>query len=57
MKHLSELLYWLGHGFPLHEAWNYARDPRAPQTPPWRVYTVAAAAFLGLAGVLAALLY
>lgn len=57
MKHLSDLLYWLGHGYTLPEAWNYSRDPRAPQTPAWQVYVALAAAVLAFCGLLAAIAY
>jgi len=57
MKHLREILYWMGHGFPLHRAWNLARHPCATPTPAWQVYTATAAAFLGFAAVMAAIAY
>lgn len=54
---LRELLYWLGHGFPLHRAWNLARDPRAMPTPAWQVYTGAVIGFAAALGVAAFFVY
>lgn len=57
MNRITDLFYWLGHGFTLAEAWNYARDPRTPPTPAWRVYTAAACAVIGLAGAITSFFY
>lgn len=57
MKHLRDFLYWLDHGFSLDEAWNYARDPRAPKTPAWQVYSAATLVLLAGAGALVSIFF
>lgn len=54
MKRFPDFFYWLEHGFSLPEAWNYARDPREPRTPAWRVYVAAVLLFLLVVAIVAA---
>ena len=55
MNRLPEFFYWLEHGFSLPEAWNYARDPREPRTPAWRVYGAAFFLFLLVVAIVVAI--
>lgn len=48
MTNLRQLLYWLGHGFPLHRAWNLARHPSASHMPKWQVYSAATSTVLAV---------